>query len=151
MHDLVVIALSAPVLIGIYDKNGRLVEKYSSEEKSSEALPRLFKQLMSKYSFGNIVYANGPGSFMAIKLSYIFLKTFCLVKNIRLLAVDAFYFNGNAPIKAVGKLYFVKTSEAIITKVFEAPPESVFCLPSRLTLESFKQESTPFYGISAVG
>ena len=150
MHNLVIITLSVPVTIGIYDKSGSLIEEYYSEEKSSEALPRLFKQLMQKYSFENIIYANGPGSFMAIKLSYIFLKTFCLIKNVRLLATDAFYFNDNVPIKAVGKLYFVKTSEAIITKIFETPPESLFRLPGRLVLEDFTEENIPFYGINAV-
>ncbi len=150
MHDVVVIALSSPLLIGIY-KDNVLIRTASSSEQSSEALPLLFKHLLEEYEIGNIIYAKGPGSFMAIKIAYIFLKTLCQVKNIRLLATDAFYFNENSPIKAVGKLYFVKTSEAIITRVFNEMPSMSFNLPNNLNLKDFSEDTAPFYGISAVG
>ncbi len=50
---------------------------------------------------------------MGIKVTYLFLKTLSIVKNIPLLAIDGFFFNENHPIKAVGKLYFVKNSNTI--------------------------------------
>ncbi len=150
MHDVVVIALSSPLLIGIY-KDNVLIKTVSSSERSSEVLPLLFKELLAEYDIGNIIYAKGPGSFMAIKITYIFLKTLCQVKNIRLLATDAFYFNENSPIKAVGKLYFVKTSEAIITRVFNEVPSMSLNLPYDLNLKDFSEDTAPFYGISAVG
>ena len=150
MHDLVVIALTSPIIIGVY-KEGRLVERIESEERSSEILPSLFKTLLEKYEIKNIVYANGPGSFMAIKVSYIFLRTLCIVKNITLLATDAFYFNNNTPIKAVGKLYFVKNRDAIETVTLLEAPIMEFRLPQELKLEEFSRDSAPFYGIGAVG
>ena len=150
MHDLVVIALTSPIIIGVY-KEGRLVERIESEERSSEILPSLFKTLLEKYEIKNIVYANGPGSFMAIKVSYIFLRTLCIVKNITLLATDAFYFNNNTPIKAVGKLYFVKNRDAIETVTLLEAPIMEFTLPQELKLEEFSRDSAPFYGIGAVG
>ncbi len=150
MHDLVVIALTSPIIIGVY-KEGILVERIESEARSSEILPALFKILLEKYEIKNIVYANGPGSFMAIKVSYIFLRTLCIVKNITLLATDAFYFNNNTPIKAVGKLYFVKNRDAIETVTLLEAPIMEFILPQELKLEEFSRDSAPFYGISAVG
>ena len=150
MHDLVVIALTSPIIIGVY-KDQILVETIKSEERSSEVLPELFRTLMAKYEIEHIVYANGPGSFMAIKVSYIFLRTLCIVKNISLLATDAFYFNNNCPIKAVGKLYFVKNRDAIETVTLLEAPVMEFSLPQELRLEDFSSESAPFYGIGAVG
>jgi len=150
MHDLVVIALTSPILIGVY-KDSELVETIKSEERSSEVLPELFKTLLDRYEIRNIIYANGPGSFMAIKVSFIFLRTLCIVKNISLLATDAFYFNNNAPIKAVGKLYFVKNRDAIETETLNEAPIMEFTLPQQLKLEDFSTETAPFYGIGAVG
>lgn len=150
MHDLVVIALTSPLIIGVY-KERKLVETIKSDERSSEILPEIFKELLSKYEIAHIIYAKGPGSFMAIKVSYIFLRTLCIVKNIPLLATDAFYFNNNAPIKAVGKLYFVKNRDTIETQNFSEIPLMEFTLPTDLKLEDFSEETAPFYGIGAVG
>ncbi|MEE8589605.1 MAG: hypothetical protein V3S80_09710 [Sulfurimonadaceae bacterium] len=150
MHDLVVIALTSPIIIGVY-KDRELIETIKSEERSSEVLPELFKTLIAKYEIDHIIYAKGPGSFMAIKVSFIFLRTLCIVKNISLLATDAFYFNNNAPIKAVGKLYFVKNRDAIETETLSEAPVMEFTLPQQLILEDFSEETAPFYGIGAVG
>ncbi|WP_345977108.1 hypothetical protein [Sulfurimonas sp. HSL3-7] len=150
MHDLVVIALTPPLIIGVY-KDKKLIDTIKSDERSSEILPEIFKELLSKYEVGHIIYAKGPGSFMAIKVSYIFLRTLCIVKNISLLATDAFYFNNNAPIKAVGKLYFVKNRDTIATQSFSEVPVMEFALPQDLILEDFSEETAPFYGIGAVG
>ena len=150
MHDLVVIALPPPLIIGVY-KDKKLIETIKSDERSSEILPEIFRELLCKYELGHIIYAKGPGSFMAIKVSYIFLRTLCIVKNISLLATDAFYFNNNAPIKAVGKLYFVKNRDTIETQSFSEVPVMEFALPQDLILEDFSEETAPFYGIGAVG
>lgn len=150
MHDAVVIALTSPILVGIY-KEGVLVERFESEKQSSDALPELFERILKKYKLGSIVYAKGPGSFMAIKIAYLYLKTLAIVLNIRLLAADAFYFNGNRPLKAVGKLYFVKIADTIETKKFETPLEADFRLPSQLNLNDFSDDALPYYGIGAVG
>jgi tRNA A37 threonylcarbamoyladenosine modification protein TsaB len=150
MHDVVVIALASPLLVGIY-KEGALVESIVLEEKSSEALPQLFESLLKRYEIAHVVYAKGPGSFMAIKVSYIFLKTLSIVKNITFLATDAFYFNENRPIKAVGKLYFVKIADKIKTQRFEEAQEAAFDLPRTLRIEDFSADTSPYYGIGAVG
>ena len=88
---------------------------------------------------------------MAIKVAYIFLKSISILKNIPLFATDAFYFNKNRPIKAVGKLYFVKTSELIETQKFDEPLLSEFALPEFLKYNDFDSDTVPKYGIGAVG
>ena len=149
MREAVVVALTTPVLVGIYEE-GKLVEVFRSEKQSSEALPALFDTILERYRLDGLAYANGPGSFMAIKIAYVFLKTLSIVKEIPLRAADSFRFNGGHPVKAVGKLYFVKTSGTIATKRFEEAPERSFALPPVLDTADFSDESLPFYGIGAV-
>ncbi len=148
--DLVVLALSSPIMFGVYENN-RLIDSVITEEKSSEILPVIYEDLQKRYKINNLFYANGPGSFMAIKVTYIFLKSISVLKNIPLFATDAFYFNQNSPIKAVGKLYFVKTTEAIETKKFDEPVSSEFVLPEFLNYDDFDTDTVPKYGIGAVG
>ncbi len=149
MHDIVVIALSSPLLIGIY-KEGALIEQIESSEHTSEALPSLFEDILKRYTIQNIIYANGPGSFMAIKVAYIFLKTLCIVNNYTFKATDAFFFNENSPIKAIGKLCFVKTSQHIETQIFEKVPSNSFVLPKQINIHDFNDDTLPYYGIDAV-
>ncbi len=148
--DLIFLALNSPIMIGIYEQN-KLIDSIVSEEKSSEILPFIYENLEKKYNINKIFYANGPGSFMAIKVAYIFLKSISILKNIPLFATDAFYFNKNRPIKAVGKLYFVKTSELIETQKFDEPLLSEFALPEFLKYNDFDSDTVPKYGIGAVG
>jgi tRNA A37 threonylcarbamoyladenosine modification protein TsaB len=150
MHDIVVIALSSPLLIGIY-KDGVLIETIESDKHTSDALPLIFEDILKRYKIENIVYANGPGSFMAIKVAYIFLKTLSIINNYTFLATDAFCFNENTPIKAIGKLCFVKTSQSIETQLFESVPQNSFALPKQIDIDDFTQETLPLYGIAAVG
>ena len=148
--DVVLIALSSPIQIGIYEDE-KLIDIISSEKKSSDILPVIFDTLFKKYDIKRVVYANGPGSFMAIKVSYIFLKSISILKNIPLFATDAFYFNNNKPIKAIGKLYFVKVSSEIKTQKIDSIPEMNFTLPDNINFDEFSDISTPLYCIGAVG
>lgn len=148
--DLVVLALNSPIMVGVYEDK-KLIDSVITEEKSSEILPVIYETLEKSYNINNLFYANGPGSFMAIKVAYIFLKSLSILKNIPLFATDAFYFNKNQPIKAVGKLYFVKTSTGIETKKFDEVTISDFKLPDFLNYNDFDIKTAPEYGIGAVG
>ncbi len=147
--DVVVIELSTPILIGVYEDQV-LIKTYRSDEMSSEALPLLFKEILDDYEVENIVYTRGPGSFMAIKVAYIFLKTLCIVNDIKLYATNAFTFNENQPIKAFGKLYFIQSNGTITTKKFEEAPQSSFSLPEKINLRSYSEEIAPLYVLPAV-
>jgi tRNA A37 threonylcarbamoyladenosine modification protein TsaB len=148
--DLLLIPLASPIQIGVYENN-ILIETIESSQKSSDILPKLFETLLKKYVVQRLFYVNGPGSFMAIKIAYIFLKSMSILKNIPLFATDAFKFNNNQPIKAIGKLYFVKISSEIKTQKLEIVPEPIFSLPNILDYNEFTTTSTPLYMIGAVG
>ncbi len=149
MHSVVVIALSLPLKVGIYENN-RLIQSHELHEQTSDSLPLFFETLLQEYAITRLIYANGPGSFMAIKVSYLFLKTLSIVKNIPFLATDAFYFNKNQPIKALGKLCFVKMAHSVETQVFDEVPSNTFELPQELIIEDFNSDTLPQYGIAAV-
>ena len=78
--DVLLVALSSPIQIGIYE-NHQLIQRIESDEKSSDILPQLFDSILKKYHIENLFYANGPGSFMAIKVAYIFLKSIMMVES----------------------------------------------------------------------
>lgn len=148
--DVLLIALSSPIQVGIYE-HGNLIDAIVSEEKSSDVLPKLYNDIFKKYEVQKLFYANGPGSFMAIKVAYIFLKSLSILKKIPLFATDAFYFNENNPIKAIGKLFFVKISSEIKTQKLETVAEAPFKLPDVLDYNEFTKIATPLYMIGAVG
>jgi tRNA A37 threonylcarbamoyladenosine modification protein TsaB len=148
--DVVLITLTSPILVGVY-KDKKLIGTIKSEEKSSDILPLIFRDLFKKYDIENLFYANGPGSFMAIKVAYVFLKSLSVLKKIPLFARDAFYFNENQPIKAIGKLCFVKIASEIETQKFQTVPTTVFQLPDELDYNEFSTNATPLYKIGAVG
>ena len=148
--DILCITLTSPIQIGVYENN-KLIEVIESEEKSSEVLPLIFKMLLDKYEVSKLLYAKGPGSFMAIKVAYIFLKSLSILKKIPFFATDAFKFNENSPIKAIGKLYFVKIGQEIKTQKLEIAPKSGFMLPDVLDYNEFSTNTTPLYMIGAVG
>ncbi|MEA3331874.1 MAG: hypothetical protein U9Q29_09300 [Campylobacterota bacterium] len=148
--DLLLVALSSPVQIGIYE-DSILIDTIVSAEKSSDILPKIFDELLKNYDVKKLFYANGPGSFMAIKVAYIFLKSISILKNIPLYATDAFKFNENQPIKAIGKLCFVKIRSEIKTQKLEIVPQANFRLPDLLDYNEFSKITTPLYCIGAVG
>ena len=148
--DVLLVALSSPIQIGIYEEN-RLIDTIVSDKKSSDILPVLFKQIFDSFCVEKLFYANGPGSFMAIKVAYIFLKSLSIIKGIPLFATDAFYFNKNQAIKAIGKLCFVKIGSEITTQKLEIVPDGKFVLPDVLDYNEFSKITTPLYSIGAVG
>ena len=116
-------------MLGIYE-NDILIEKYESDKKASEFLIIILDELMKKFDIEKLVYANGPGSYMGIKVSFLVLKTLSIVKNIPLFAVSAFELNNFSPIKANKNLCFVYKNEEICLEFGIAEK---FILPEKLT------------------
>ena len=145
--DVVIIPISSPIKIGLY-KDGRLFKVIESNEMTSDFLPSFFDEILKTYKVKNIIYSNGPGSYMSIKLTYIFLKTLQITQDINLLSQDGFYFNDNSPIKAIGNRYFVKENDTITLK--ETKPTKEFELPKSLNYSDFSKEVSPIYILNAV-
>ncbi len=148
-YELLVISIATPLQIGVYEE-GKLIKSLNSEKKTSDILLPLLKECMDDYEISSIIYTRGPGSYMAIKLTYIMLKTIEITRGIQCKGCSGFALNGGAPIKAVGNLYFTKEKETIITKKFEQPVASEFTLPQSIHDLRLDEESTPDYVIPAV-
>ncbi|NCB13392.1 MAG: hypothetical protein EOM78_17365 [Erysipelotrichia bacterium] len=150
MIEVLVITISNPLLIGVYEKK-KLIKEFKLDGKTSDLLPELFEDLLKDYDISKIIYVNSPGSFMAIKVAYLFLKTICITKNIELNAIDGFEFNENSPIKALGKKYFIKIDNEI--KVDFLEKDSIICdfkLPMCIEKYNFNKETLPIYNLPAV-
>jgi len=144
-----VISLSSPLKIGIYE-NSNLIKEYCKNEQTSEILPTVFMEILQTYKIDTLFFANGPGSFMAIKVSYIFLKSLSITLGIQLLGCDGFAFNNNRPIRAMKRVYFVKKDGKIVTEVMHDDIEQSFDLPSILEKNLFSKDSEPLYILPAV-
>ncbi|MDR2636173.1 MAG: hypothetical protein LBC08_05025 [Campylobacteraceae bacterium] len=143
------LALSSPLAVGIYSQNN-LIKTYESSESSSESLPKIFDDILRAYDVGALFYTNGPGSFMSIKVSYVFLKTLSIALKIPLLACDGFAFNANSPIKSLGSQWFFKEKEGIVLKENPKNEAARFTLPLTLDKSLFESENEPLYILPAV-
>lgn len=148
-YELLIISISSPLMLGVYEE-GRLIDTITSDLKASEILLPLIKESLDKYDISRIIYTRGPGSYMAIKLTYIMLKTIEIVQGIECVGCSGFALNGGEPIKAIGNLYFIKEKETIITKKFEQAINVKFTLPQSIQDLELDEESTPEYILPAV-
>ncbi len=151
MLEVLVISISNPLLIGVYE-GSRLVKIYEKQGVTSDILPLVFKEISSEFSdISRISYVNTPGSYMAIKVAYVFLKTFCIVNDIDFRACSGFEFNGNSPIKALGKKYFINENGHIKVDFLDKDCKiPAFKLPNVLDDINFSSETLPIYNLPAV-
>jgi len=135
--------------MGVYEDD-TLIKTFSSEKKTSEILLPFIMDVFNDYDISEIIYTRGPGSYMAIKLTYIMLKTIEIMRGIKCVGCSGFALNDSQPIKAIGNLYFIKEKETIITKKFEQPVNVIFTLPQSIQDLEIDEESTPEYILPAV-
>jgi len=148
--DVLVISVAHPILIGVYE-DGKLIQTFTQDGKSSDIIPKIFSQILEQYSIKRVFYVNAPGSYMAIKVAYVFLKTMSIVKNIPLYASSGFNFNQNTPIKALGKKYFIYHNGKIdIEFISEDEKIENFALPTLLDETIFSTNNLPQYNLPAV-
>ncbi|WP_228448052.1 hypothetical protein [Sulfurospirillum diekertiae] len=127
-----------------------MIKTFETTDQTSEALPLLFEEVLKVYQPVRLFFARGPGSFMAIKITYIFLKTLSIALKIPLLACDGFVFNQSRPIRAMRSLYFIKEAHEIVTKRLDDPIEQPFTLPEVLDETLFNDNVEPLYMLPAV-
>ena len=148
---LLVLSISDPILIGIY-KDGFLEELFRKEGKTSEVLPLCVEEILKKEEIDELIYVNGPGGYMSIKITYIFLKTLSITLGIPFLAMSGFECNQNSPIKALGKKYFYLQEDGVIGTRFLEEDEKIeiFELPSILDYAKCSYDPLPNYQLPAV-
>lgn len=148
---LFVISIANPILIGIY-KDGTLEQTIEKEGKTSDILPHTINEILQTTSLDEILYVNGPGSYMSIKIAYIFLKTLSISLNIPFLAISGFDVNGNSPIKALGQKYFFLETNNEINMRFLEENEVVngFVLPEKINYHRCILDTLPNYQLPVV-
>ncbi|MFP4333536.1 MAG: hypothetical protein ACLFQJ_09560 [Campylobacterales bacterium] len=145
--SLLLYSATSPIRYAIYI-DGVKKEEFVCEKKCSVALYEIFKPLLQSYDIETIYYARGPGSFMALKVTYIFLKTLSISMNVKLKATDSFFFSKNRAIRATKNSSFLKKEDRItITK--ESIDEAIE-LPSTLECDEFDDNLEPFYFLPAI-
>lgn len=146
--EIIVVALTTPVLVGIYE-NGNLIQKFVSDEneKAGDFLISKFDEILQIYEIKSVIYANTPGSFMGIKLSYVILKTLSTALNFPLFAISGFELNNFSPIRANKNLSFVYHDGEIVLEKCEP---KAFELPQTLSNLNKNSDILPNYIIGAV-
>ena len=123
---------------------------FETTDQTSESLPLMFEGILKEYVPSRLFFARGPGSFMAIKITYIFLRTISIALGVPLFACDGFVFNEGRPIRAMRNLYFMKEANEITTIRLEDSVEQHFTLPQILNEDLFNDEIEPLYMLPAV-
>ena len=124
---------------------------FADEGKTSDVLPKIFDKILKEHTLSGLYYVSSPGSYMSIKVSYVFLKSLCIVKDIKLKATTGFHFNKNSPIKALGKKYFFYENNTIKIDFLKNDDEiKEFKLPEVLEDDIFSCDSLPQYNLPAV-
>lgn len=151
MPDFVVLinSIAVPIQVGIY-KNQQCIKQQEIEGQTSDVLLQYMEDVLEQYDVSKIIYVNGPGSYMAIKLTYIMLQTIKLIRKIPFEGCSAFEFNVGQPVRAMGNLYFIKEKETIITKKFDEKIMQKFRLPDNLSALVFEKDNRPQYILPAV-
>ena len=144
--ELLFITLGSPLLAGIY-QNGELKQSLSSDKPSSEAITELLAELKKQYKITKIIYANGPGSFMGLKVAFVALSVFAGVYGCEFGAVSGFSLNGNAPIAAKKGFSFVLNDDKISLEPVLGVSAS---LPKSLKNLSISTDALPNYVLEAV-
>ena len=148
-YTVVINSIAVPLQLGLYRENKKIAV-LEIEGQTSEVLLTAVEKWLSTYAVTHCIYVNGPGSYMAIKLTYIMLRTIEMVRKIPFDGVSAFALNGGKPIKAMGNLYFTKEKETIMTKKFDESVKQEFWLPDDLSALSLDEENKPHYILPAV-
>ncbi len=148
-YTIVINSIAVPLQLGLYQENKKIAA-LEIEGQTSEVLLTAVEKWLSEYAVKKCIYVNGPGSYMAIKLTYIMLRTIEMIRKIPFDGVSAFALNGGKPIKAMGNLYFTKEKETIMTKKFDESVKQEFWLPDDLSALSLDKENKPCYILPAV-
>ena len=136
------------MLIGIYENNNKILEFSSdSEQKADAFLTEKFAQILQEYKIKELIYANTPGSFMGIKVSYVMLKTLSIALDLPLFAVSGFELNGFLPIRANKNFSYIFENGEIKMAKCEPVPMN---LPQNLSSLNKSNDILPNYIIEAV-
>jgi len=146
---LLINPISVPMQIAIYQDHA-LVKIDEIEGRASDVLLPYIESILSSYDVERMIYVNGPGSYMAIKLTYIMLQTIETIRNIPFYGCSAFELNDARAVRAMGSLYFIKEKETIITQKFDEKLPQEYSMPDNLDRVTLGNDNKPCYILPAV-
>lgn len=149
------------MLFGVY-VDGVLKQSISKEGTALECIIDTLAKIEKDYDIKRIIYANSPGSYMGLKVAYVTLKTYSMIKGCELLSVSGFELNNAGPIRASKQKSFVrclKTPEQnsqpsqqegdYLISLSDEPP-APFVLPLNLDSLHLSTDTLPVYFTQAV-
>ena len=135
-------------MIGVYESGAKIAEFASAEgEKADSFLIAKFSEILKIYKIKELIYANTPGSFMGMKVSYVILRTLSIALDVPLRAISGFELNGFGPIRANKNFSYVYERGEIRMK--KCPPAQL-SLPRDLSILNKSDDILPNYIIEAV-
>lgn len=145
MNELLLFSVDSPLQAGIYQEK-KLIQTFECQGRVGEELYPLLEEILEHYELSALYHLQGPGSFTAIKLTHLFLRTLSIALKIPLYGTDSFAFNGGAPIKAYGDSYFIKKGREIeVCRLCSPPSLAPWKLPLILDDSLFSLASEPLY------
>ncbi|WP_299086056.1 glycoprotease [uncultured Campylobacter sp.] len=130
-------------------ENGAKIAEFSSVEgeKADKFLIRKFSEILKTYKIKELIYANTPGSFMGMKVSYVILRTLSIALDVPLYAISGFDLSGFGPIRANKNFSYVYENGEI--KMKKCAPAAL-SLPQDLSVLNKSDDILPNYIIEAV-
>lgn len=132
----------------MYENGAKIAEFASAEgEKADKFLICKFSEILKTYKIKELIYANTPGSFMGMKVSYVILRTLSIALDVPLRAISGFELSGFEPIRANKNFSYVYERGEIRMK--KCAPAAL-SLPQDLSVLNKSDDILPNYIIEAV-
>ena len=142
---LLLLSAQTPLCVGLYDASGVLVRRYERTGQISQVLYPLFREIGAEFEVVALAYARGPGSFMGLKLGFVFLRSFAIAKKIPMRSASSFFFSAGAPIVATRHSAYLLSDDKISLCRLESAPENRMQLPKRVDFEALDEPLEPLY------
>lgn len=129
-----------------------LDQEYTLHEHISESLAKVLNDVCKKNIINRLIYVNGPGSFMGLKIAYVMLKSFSIIKKCDFLCIDGFELSKGEPIRATKTMSFVKSIDkngALNIELKNVQPGNISLLKD-ISLLKFSNNTLPQYFTAAV-
>lgn len=123
MNELLLFSVDSPLQAGIYQEK-KLIQTFERQGRVGEELYPLLEEILEHYELSALYHLQGPGSFTAIKLTHLFLRTLSIALKIPLYGTDSFAFNGGGAHQSLWR--FLLYQRGWRNQGYPSPPPSPF-------------------------
>ena len=147
---LLLISAIKPFVLAVYDERNELIEQHASDQHLTTALYMITSEIDARYCVTKVAYIRGPGSFMGLKLGFVFMRSFALARGIDFTAADSFALTADRPVFSHKNRYFVKENGVISVQRFDQPQPNFLIPPLALDTTIFNADTLPQYILGAI-